>query len=102
MLKEDSTLGFKLLAALGVFGFLALISLPIVIGYFALSGKIPMLSTTEKTVQQPIPTVKTPELGEEGSACGGPARLPCKPGLACSNDASVSESTGTCVIAPRR
>lgn len=33
-------------------------------------------------------------LGELGSACGGPQRLPCKPGLACS---ATGGASGTCV-----
>ena len=36
------------------------------------------------------------ELGEEGSMCGGPQRLPCNPGLVC--DATNGEAkTGRCV-----
>ena len=40
---------------------------------------------------------KAPGLGEEGSACGGPMRLPCMPGLQC--ESSPDEELGVCVKA---
>jgi len=36
-------------------------------------------------------------LGELGSHCGGPLRLPCRPGLSCSIDHVQSEMLGKCV-----
>jgi hypothetical protein len=36
-------------------------------------------------------------LGELGSHCGGPLRLPCRPGLSCSVDGQETQALGLCV-----
>jgi hypothetical protein len=93
METPSSTLGLKIFAVLGALVLLGLVSLPVFIGYLALSGKIPSMVQTEN--ETPF-TSTTTQLGELGSQCGGPARLPCKPGLTCSADPKVDNSTGVC------
>ncbi|MBI4139225.1 hypothetical protein HY479_03710 [Candidatus Uhrbacteria bacterium] len=41
-----------------------------------------------------------PGLGDEGAACGGPARLPCKPGMTCQKEAGASLGVCVSVSAP--
>ncbi len=88
MKTPDATLVFKLLAALGGLAILALIALP----FFFLRV---ILQTVPSAPTPPAETVS--ELGNLGAKCGGPALLPCKPGLICSSDPNVKESEGVCV-----
>lgn len=101
MEQKDSVLGFKLLAVLGVVGIIALIVSSVLLGMFVLKEIYSGSSGFEQPSVSTVPSTKTPELGEEGHACGGAARLPCKPGLVCSNDATIIGSEGECVaVAP--
>jgi hypothetical protein len=47
--------------------------------------------------EKPAENTTTNGLGEKGSACGGPMRLPCKPGLSCETE--ESGGLGVCVAA---
>lgn len=76
---------FRLLAILGGLVALVLFSTP-----FFLPRLLPpgfLLPTETNTT--------TSVLGELGSRCGGPALLPCKPGLVCSQN--TREGAGVCV-----
>jgi hypothetical protein len=72
----------KALAWLGLTGLVLLIALPVVLGYVALVKYTSVVG--QPGLEQERAAAYNEPLGELGSRCGGPDRLPCRPGLACS------------------
>ncbi|GEM_PF-5396097 len=81
MEHKTSILVLKLFAVLGLLG--------IMLGAFVMYQVWLVVSKLE-------PTAHTIPVGELGSSCGGEARLPCRPGLSCSNLVAGATSTGVC------
>jgi hypothetical protein len=92
MPKNKDTADFKVLVALGVIGFGLLIFGPAAyLAWKALTFGPP----AETVVEETLSDAPVGALGELGSTCGGPDRLPCRPGLTCSTNTDFSK-TGVC------
>lgn len=94
MSSKNENTDLKMLAGLGVVGLVLLVLGPVV--WLAWS----IMSRAPETEAPAIPAQTAPgpvgALGELDSTCGGPSRLPCRPGLRCSTGMDFSKS-GTCV-----
>lgn len=97
MEQPSSTTGLKFFAAIGTLTLLAIFTLPVFIGYLAVSGKFASFLAEEQTATSTSVVSTSTTIGELGNICGGFARLPCKPGLACSYTQRDGRDTGICV-----
>lgn len=93
MPQKNDTADLKIFAVLGVIGLMLMIFGPaawLTYRYMAQQPEIsaPASPTTTKTMP-------SGPLGELDSTCGGPNRLPCRPGLKCSNGIDYAK-TGVC------
>jgi hypothetical protein len=88
----SSGLDLKIFAWIGLAVMVALMVFPFVLGYFAVVAyRSDILSAIDKGLP-----ADTGLLGELGSRCGGPDRLPCRPGLECSELADPA-AYGRCI-----
>lgn len=90
-MKPSSATDLKVFAWIGVAAIVCVIMLPVYLGYIVLMNARSLSNGAPNGVGSNSPTssVYSEPLGEAGSHCGGPAHLPCRPGLACSSvDAS--------------
>src|SRR3989344_4185590 len=92
-MPSSSATDLKIFIGLGLGALLLMFTLPVFLGYVTVlkyEGEQQMKQgQTADTYNEP--------LGELGSHCGGPSRLPCRPGLTCNNDQNGKDSVGTCV-----
>lgn len=93
MKTTDSARAFKILAWLGVLLIILLLALPKMISIIEVSRTV----GGARPAGQPAEGLPPNEpLGELGSRCGGPLRLPCRPGLQCSVDHGTTSTLGLC------
>ncbi len=91
-MPHDKTWDLKLYAVLGAVFVLLVAGAAIVL--IVLGTHKPLAPAAGKSSQSASKV--TGKLGEISSTCGGPQRLPCRPGLKCSNG-DDTQSYGTCV-----
>lgn len=91
-MPRNNLADLKALAVVGAIGFAVFLFGPAAyLTYRAMTRPLPPASAP------PVSDVQAPQgrLGEFGSTCGGPSRLPCRPGLLCSSGTDFSK-TGVC------
>jgi len=94
MLRKNDNADLKAFAVLGVIGLIAMIFGPVVWLTWSYMKNLPaarVSTSSTTTASGPVGP-----LGELNSTCGGPDRLPCRPGLKCSNGTDYGK-TGICI-----
>lgn len=89
MKKSFSPLDLKIFGWIGFAVMcLAILVLPVLLGHLITWNRTPIQMST------------TTSLGERGSVCGGPERLPCGAGLICAHEINSDAPAGICEPAP--
>lgn len=107
MTRSDSIRLFQIFAWAGIALIVVIVVATRLVSVLEVTREVPMGSSSGIADDQSIPLDEP--LGELNSHCGGPLRLPCRPGLECSVDTRETESLGLCkkssrvsVAAPRQ
>ncbi len=95
MKRSDVIRLLSIFAWLGIGLIVLVVATTRLISVIEIRREIPMGMPNGAAPSQFIPPNEP--LGELGSHCGGPLRLPCRPGLECSVDRGKTEVLGLCV-----
>jgi hypothetical protein len=94
MPSTTSNIDLKIFIGMGLVALVLMFSLPLFLGFVTV---LKYQGEPAGKQAQPADMYNEP-LGELNSHCGGPSRLPCRPGLSCSNDQGIPNSIGTCIV----